>query len=63
MADIRAVDDENSTALHFAAQWGYADVAKVLIQNCADVNAVQKDKQTVCGIYIVTIVFTLTAFC
>ena len=32
------------TALHFAAKNGHVDVAKVLIQNGADVNAVEKDK-------------------
>ena len=32
------------TALHCSAYKGYADVVKVLIENGADVNAVQKDK-------------------
>ena len=30
------------TALHFAAREGHVDVAKVLIQNGADVNAVDE---------------------
>ena len=39
--------NEISTALHIAAKNGHVDVAKVLIQNGADVNAVQKDRWTV----------------
>ena len=34
------------TALHFAAIYGHVDVAKVLIQNGADVNAVDVQKCT-----------------
>ena len=34
------------TALHYAAQKGHVDVAKVLIQNGADVNAVEEDNWT-----------------
>ena len=34
------------TALHFAAEKGHVDVAKVLIQNGADVNAVDENKST-----------------
>ena len=34
-----------STALHLAAMNGHADVAKVLLENCADVNAVDAEKQ------------------
>ena len=37
---------EKETALHIAAWYGHADVVKVLIQNGADVNAVDDDKQT-----------------
>ena len=38
---------QQKTALHFAAQNGHVDVAKVLIQNGADVNAVdEKMKRT-----------------
>mgnify|MGYP003319189623 CR=1 FL=1 len=32
--------------IHHAATYGHVDVAKVLIQNGADVNAVDKDKET-----------------
>ena len=37
---------DKKTALHVAAKNGHVDVAKVLIQNGADVNAVEKDKWT-----------------
>ena len=33
------------TALHYAARDGHVDVAKVLLQNGADVNAVDKDNR------------------
>mgnify|MGYP000517299244 CR=1 FL=1 len=38
--------DTDSTPLHNAAQCGHVDVAKVLIQNGADVNAANKDNWT-----------------
>ena len=34
------------SALHFAARNGHADIAKVLLQNGADVNAGDEEKQT-----------------
>ena len=44
---MNAVDHRKKTALHFAAEKGHVDVAKVLIQNGADVNAVdEEDKWT-----------------
>ena len=45
------------TALHFAAIEGHADVAKVLIQNGVDVNAVDDEKSTalhcICAAHVV----------
>ena len=41
-----AVNERNQTALHYTALSGHVDVVKVLIQNDADVNAVDKDKWT-----------------
>ena len=38
--------ERKRTALHIAAEKGHVDVAKVLIQNGADVNAVDQAKQT-----------------
>jgi ankyrin repeat protein len=43
---LNAVDKFNSTALHHTALDGHADVAKVLLENGADVNAVSEDKST-----------------
>ena len=43
---MNAVNEGKCTPLHNAAQYGHADVAKVLLQNGADVNAVDKFKQT-----------------
>ena len=40
------VDGENKSALHIGAWKGYVDVVKVLIQEGADVNAVDEDKMT-----------------
>ena len=45
-ADVNAVDNTKSTALHIAVKKGHFDVAKVLIQNGADVNAVNEYKET-----------------
>ena len=39
-AEVNAGDEIERTALHWAAEKGHVDVAKVLIQNGADVNAV-----------------------
>ena len=36
--------EDKGTALHYAAAGGHVDVAKVLIQNGADMNAVSKGK-------------------
>ena len=36
----------NTNIRHFTALYGYVDVAKALIQNGADVNAVQTEKET-----------------
>ena len=41
-----AKNDRGDTGLHIAAQYRHVDVVKVLIQNGADVNAVQEDKWT-----------------
>ena len=41
-----AVQKTNLAALHCAASKGHVDVAKLLLQNGADVNAVDKDKET-----------------
>ena len=38
--------NNTGTALHIVAQFGYVDVAKVLIRNGADVNAVDEDNWT-----------------
>ena len=43
---MKAGDERKQTALHYAAWHGHVDVAKVLIQNGADVNAVDKNKST-----------------
>ena len=43
-ADVNAVDDDEWTALHYAARFGHVDVVKVLIQNGTDVNAVQRQR-------------------
>ena len=41
-ADVNAVLDDGTTALHFAVSEGHTDFAKVLIQNGTDVNAVTR---------------------
>ena len=44
---MNAVEDlDKRTSLHSAARKGHVDFAKVLIQNGADVNAVDKDNRT-----------------
>ena len=42
----RQVQKDNWIALHYAAQDGHVDVAKVLIRNGADVNAKDSDGET-----------------
>ena len=39
-------EEKQCTALHFSAEKGHVDVAKVLLRNGADVNAVQVVKRT-----------------
>ena len=41
---LNALESWKRTALHKAAHNGHADVAKVLLENDAEVNAVLKDK-------------------
>ena len=43
---MNAVYEDNWTALHIAAEEGHVDVAKVLLQNDIDVNAVTKEKES-----------------
>ena len=43
---MNVVTKKKWTALHIAADNGHVDLAKVLLQNGADVNAVQKDDWT-----------------
>lgn len=38
-ADVNAKDDQGWTILHWAALWGYTDVAEILVSKGADVNA------------------------
>jgi ankyrin repeat protein len=45
-ADVNAVTEVESTALHYAARKGHVDVVKVLLENGADVNAVEQDNWT-----------------
>ncbi len=44
--EMNAVNNNKHTAIHFAAKYGHVDVAKVLLQNGADVNAGDKYKRT-----------------
>ena len=39
---MNAVEMNKWTAIHFAARYGHVDFVKLLIQNGADVNAVEK---------------------
>ena len=43
---MNAVNTDNETSLHLAAQKGHVDVAKVLVENGADVNAIDGFGQT-----------------
>ncbi len=43
---VHEITYEDYTVLHVAAHGGHVDIAKVLIRNGADVNAVDKDKKT-----------------
>ena len=43
---INAVDKENNTALILASKFGYSEIAKILIENGADVNAKNNDGKT-----------------
>ena len=44
-SDANTVQKDNATALGLAASYRHAGVAKVLIQNDADVNAADKEKE------------------
>ena len=41
---MNAVEKDKWTALHYAGEKGHVDVAKVLLENGADVNAVEEHK-------------------
>ena len=45
-ADVNAIDDDDCTPLHYAAQNGHREVEKLLIANKADVNARDGDGNT-----------------
>ena len=38
MADVNARDTRNHTPLHYAAEGGYIDIARVLIENHSEIN-------------------------
>jgi ankyrin repeat protein len=39
-ADVNAINNKNYTTLHWASEMGYADVAQILLEYGADINAV-----------------------